>query len=763
MRYRMLLSSFADWEVWYVPQKQVVVCDELSRQARFYRPSSSRLLQVAAQRNLTGTELDDAARQFLGADEGGDGKLDEAIQDGGGEASAFTDARLTELLAEQGRDAFCKQVAAELKDKPDGQVMETATDGAYFYRNTTDLPGVLMRASGDAHSVMHQVLLPQGLREEALRDAHDRAGHFGAVKTYQRLRSSFYWPSSRASVDDYVKSCDGCQRSKTKARTVEPGHHRHRSVSELFQTISVDVLELSIPSEGYRHVLVCVDEFTGFMILVPVVTQSAAEVVSKLVERVVGIFGAPDMLLSDNGGAFTADLARRVFEAIETQQTLTFSHWARGNAQNERSHQSIMSAIRITCEAWRGDWMRVLPIIALSFNTSAKEGTSITPYDLVFGRSPRPLQSAILPPRRPDLKGRSAEEIGLDVKEVTRSIRDAWRVLRRDNFKSKEAERLPAAAAFEPGDQVLIVYGRGSERTSKHFYRAHGPATVLQRLNDDYIVKINSTGTERKVPWLVMHRYYARAAKRDAPGGVGTGVQELPAQPQQQQAQGQKRQQQQQEQQQLEQPQQGQQSQQRNESAGRGADTRSARRDKMPQMAKMRSPAARPFQADSDDDSGSDDERQGQGTWRALVPPASDTELQASPSARAGPAKPMDRLQLQADDFVLVESARGGCSVAKVTEVDDDSEHVRVRWYGPGRAHAAIPELARWLPMWLTGSGSSVAAAYSRRGYQPDEHEVDRRRVVYTFPDLQDDLTLPQPVLRFLQHGGAATKLSIDQ
>ena len=82
---------------------------------------------------------------------------------------------------------------------------------------------------------------------------------------------------------------------------------------------------------------------------------------------------------------------------------------------------------------------------------------------------------------------------------MTRSIRDAWRALRRDNFKRKEAERLPAAASFEPGDQVLISYPRGSERTSKHFYRAHGPATVLQRLGDDYIVKINETGTERKV------------------------------------------------------------------------------------------------------------------------------------------------------------------------------------------------------------------------------------------------------------------------
>ncbi len=139
----------------------------------------------------------------------------------------------------------------------------------------------------------------------------------------------------------------------------------------------MDILELSIPSEGYRHILVCLDDFTGFMILVPVVTQSAGEVVSKLVERVVGVFGAPDEILSDNGGAFTAELTRRVFDTIETQQTLTFSHWARGNAQNERSHQSIMNAIRISCEAWRADWMRVLPWIALMHNTAAKEGTSI--------------------------------------------------------------------------------------------------------------------------------------------------------------------------------------------------------------------------------------------------------------------------------------------------------------------------------------------------------------------------------------------------
>jgi hypothetical protein len=116
--------------------------------------------------------------------------------------------------------------------------------------------------------------------------------------------------------------------------------------------------------------------------------------------------------------------------------------------------------------------------------------------------------------------------------------------------------------------------------------------------------------------------------------------------------------------------------------------------------------------------------------------------------------------EFQTDDFVLVDGAQGGCSVARVTEVDADSEHVRVRWYGPEQARVAIPALTRWLPMWLTGSGSSVAAAHSRRGYQPDEHEIDRRRVRYTLQDLDKNQTLPQAVLQYLQRGGATTKLS---
>jgi hypothetical protein len=52
---------------------------------------------------------------------------------------------------------------------------------------------------------------------------------------------------------------------KTKPRKVAPGHYRSRKTSELFETMSVGVLELSVPSRDYRHVLVVQDMYSMFI------------------------------------------------------------------------------------------------------------------------------------------------------------------------------------------------------------------------------------------------------------------------------------------------------------------------------------------------------------------------------------------------------------------------------------------------------------------------------------------------------------------
>ena len=40
------------------------------------------------------------------------------------------------------------------------------------------------------------------------------ARHFGQFKTLERIKANFYWPKMDKEVEEYVRSCDSCQRNK---------------------------------------------------------------------------------------------------------------------------------------------------------------------------------------------------------------------------------------------------------------------------------------------------------------------------------------------------------------------------------------------------------------------------------------------------------------------------------------------------------------------------------------------------------------------
>ena len=59
-----------------------------------------------------------------------------------------------------------------------------------------------------------QLVVPKKWRAELLTNEHDKAGHFGAVATYDQLRQIVWWPSMFADVKSYVDSCVTCESVK---------------------------------------------------------------------------------------------------------------------------------------------------------------------------------------------------------------------------------------------------------------------------------------------------------------------------------------------------------------------------------------------------------------------------------------------------------------------------------------------------------------------------------------------------------------------
>ena len=63
-----------------------------------------------------------------------------------------------------------------------------------------------------------KVWIPQdpSLKKLIMESEHDSqvAGHMGMDKTIELIDWNFYWPSMNTGIEDFVRSCEDCQRNK---------------------------------------------------------------------------------------------------------------------------------------------------------------------------------------------------------------------------------------------------------------------------------------------------------------------------------------------------------------------------------------------------------------------------------------------------------------------------------------------------------------------------------------------------------------------
>ena len=370
MRWRVYLSSFVNsiLTVHYVGQRNVVACDVMGRQQRFLHQQSSELLRVVgAVKSMEDQELDWTDATYV---------------------SPF----LQRLFEAQRKDAATKVMIEDLKKGARPLQSE-------FYLNSADYKGLLCRRAIIEGQVVHQLVVPRLLMEDVLAIAHDSladGGHRGVTKTIARILERFWWKDMRHDVEEYIKICRSCQLAKAQQKPFQKPY-KTRIVTNLFQVISVDVLEISVASYGFNHILVIIDDFSRFSLLVPTKTQSAMEMAAIIYERVVCLYGPPLFLLSDNHGSFIGQTMVQLRKLVGSEAIFTKSRSPTGNAINERSHRSIMVMIRIYCESKAQEWIKYLPSMQYVINTTALKGfKSISPYDIVFGRRPRLMNTGIL-------------------------------------------------------------------------------------------------------------------------------------------------------------------------------------------------------------------------------------------------------------------------------------------------------------------------------------------------------------------------------
>ncbi|CAI7762938.1 unnamed protein product [Closterium sp. NIES-53] len=149
------------------------------------------------------------------------------------------------------------------------------------------------------------------LRHILLEEFHDipYAGHFGSNKTLARIAKYYYWPGMAADVQQFVTSCDTCQRMKS-SKQKKTGLLQPLPVPEQpWQVVSLDFITgLPSTSRGHDSILVVIDKFSKMGHFILTNATATAEATARLFfDRIITIHGIPATLISDRDPKFTSD------------------------------------------------------------------------------------------------------------------------------------------------------------------------------------------------------------------------------------------------------------------------------------------------------------------------------------------------------------------------------------------------------------------------------------------------------------------------
>ncbi|CEL59204.1 hypothetical protein RSOLAG1IB_03137 [Rhizoctonia solani AG-1 IB] len=200
-----------------------------------------------------------------------------------------------------------KEIQSRIKKSLDQD--ESLSEILDHLRNESTAPASVKRAFKDYEMeagllfYQGQILVPDtgDLREDLMRIYHDSpmAGHPGQQRTLELLSRAYYWPGIRADVYLHVDGCETCQQIRLPKAKLIPSQPLEIPLRP-WQHVSYDMITNLPKDSPYDCILVIVDSFTKFVVLVPVSKKLKAPKLAEIfLNRVWKQYGLPEKTVSD--------------------------------------------------------------------------------------------------------------------------------------------------------------------------------------------------------------------------------------------------------------------------------------------------------------------------------------------------------------------------------------------------------------------------------------------------------------------------------
>ena len=182
--------------------------------------------------------------------------------------------------------------------------------------------------------------------EEALKLAQElhSATHLCGQALWKLFSDQSTYKAGRRLCIEVAQSCLQCQLGSDYGHRLKmTGTIQSRGP---WDTLSLDIVGPLPADHRHEFIIMFVDCYSRYTILVPASNHTASMVSDALLRHVVPYFGTPRRLLSDRDREFVGDVWGKLMHSLGVQHVLTSPYHPEENAVNERSHRTMNNMLQ---------------------------------------------------------------------------------------------------------------------------------------------------------------------------------------------------------------------------------------------------------------------------------------------------------------------------------------------------------------------------------------------------------------------------------
>ena len=370
------------------------------------------------------------------------------------------------------------------------------------------------------------LVVHRSLIQEVLNLCHNipSAAHQGVDRTKAMVRNTYFWYGLSKDVGEFIKGCALCNKNKGGQRkNVFPLTQNHAGVP--MEKVHIDFMgPYPVTKRGNQHILVMVDQFTKWIEVIPLPSQTAEETAKAAVNEFFSRFGYPLQVLSDQGTNFESDLFKEMCKLLRIHKARTTAYRPSANGQAERMNRTMLAAIRSFVNAQQNDWDEFLPQIASAIRAAVNRSTGYTPNRLMLGREINTPAELVIPgaESRIETPNEYLRNLEKQIHLAHETARDTLKV------KLKRAKRdydlKVRTQSFDNGEAVLYLdKSSRSGRCKKLTPIWAGPGVITSKMSSS-LFKVRFKNRETKV---LHHDMLKKCSDKNLPAWVLKTQQEI--------------------------------------------------------------------------------------------------------------------------------------------------------------------------------------------------------------------------------------------